>query len=391
MFGPRIEEPFLPLCRPPLTHEDIAAVTGVLRSGWLTTGPRVADLEAAFVRTTGCRHAVAVSSATAGMHLLLHGLGIGPGDEVITPSLTWVSTVNLVVLRGATPVFADVERDTAMTSARLVERCVTERTRLIVPVHFAGAALDVDDLRRVAAGCGAHLVEDAAHALGSACRDAMVGETGTAVFSLHPIKNVTTGEGGIICTADPELAGRARRLRFHGLEADAYDRETGGRTLRAEVLEPGFKYNLPDMNAALGIGQLTRLAANNARRAALAHAYAERLADIPEVLPLITPDYPMRHAWHLYVIRVDTERAGITREAFMAGLAARGIGTGLHFRAVHEQRFYRETMRVDDDRLANTIWNSARLCSLPLFPDMRETDVARVVDAIKSVLRRSAR
>ena len=138
----------------------------------------------------------------------MHALGIGPGDEVITPSLTWVSTVNLIVLRGATPVFADVERDTAMTSARLVERCVTERTRLIIPVHFAGAALDLDDLRRVAAGCGAHLVEDAAHALGSACRDSMVGETGTAVFSLHPTKNVTTGEGGVICTADPELAGR---------------------------------------------------------------------------------------------------------------------------------------------------------------------------------------
>ena len=391
MLDPRIEEPFLPLCKPSLTQEDIAAVTGVLRSGWLTTGPRVADLEAAFARTTGCRHAVAVSSATAGMHLLLHALGIGPGDEVITPSLTWVSTVNLIVLRGATPVFVDVERDTLMTNARLVKRCVTERTRLIVPVHFAGSALDLDGLRRVAAECGAHLVEDAAHALGSACRDSPVGGTGTAVFSLHPIKNVTTGEGGVICTADPELAGRARRLRFHGLEADACDRETGGRTPRAEVLEPGFKCNLPDMNAALGLGQLARLAANNARRAALAHAYAERLTDIPEVLPLNTPDYPVRHAWHLYVIRIDTERAGITRDAFMAGLAARGIGTGLHFRAVHEQRFYRETMRVDDDLLPNTVWNSGRLCSLPLYPDMRETDVARVVDAIKSVLRRSVR
>ena len=391
MFGPRLKEPFLPLCRPSLTQEDIAAVTEVLRSGWLTTGPRVAALEAAFARTTGCRHAVAVSSATAGMHLLLHALGIGPGDEVITPSLTWVSTVNLVVLRGATPVFADVERDTLMTSARLVERCVTERTRLIVPVHFAGAALDLDDLRRVAAGCGAHLVEDAAHALGSACRDSVVGETGTAVFSLHPIKNVTTGEGGVVCTADSDLAGRVRRLRFHGLEADAWDRASGGRMPRAEVREPGFKYNLPDMNAALGVGQLTRLAANNARRAALAHWYSERLADIPEVLPATTPDYPMRHAWHLYVIRVDTDRVGITRDAFMAGLNARGIGTGLHFRAVHEQRFYRETMSVDDERLPNTVWNSRRLCSLPLFPDMCESDVARVADAIKSVLRRSSR
>lgn len=391
MSDPAIDEPFLPFCKPSLTPEDVAAVADVLHSRWLATGPRVAELEAAFVKATGCRHAVAVSSGTAGMHLLLHALGIGPGDEVITPSLTWVSTVNLVVLRGATPVFADVDRDTLMATPALVKPLVTKRTRLIIPVHFAGAAADLDGLRDVAAGCGAHLVEDAAHALGSTCRGSRVGCTGTAVFSLHPSKSITTGEGGMICTDDAELARRVRRLRFHGLEADAYDRRFGGRAAQAEVHEPGFKYNLPDMNAALGVGQLARLNATIERRTVLARAYAERLADVPEVLLLTSPGYPGRHAWHLYVIRIDTERAGIRRDAFMAALAGRGIGTGFHFRAVHLQRFYRETMRIDDDRLPNTAWNSRRLCSLPLYPDMRETDVARVVDAIKSVFRGKAR
>ena len=386
-----IDEPFLPLCKPSITRDDIAAVVDVLNSQWITTGPRVADLEADFARTTGGRHAVAISSATAGMHLALHALGIGPGDEVITPSITWVSTVNLVVLCGATPVFADVERDTLMTNARLVAPLISARTRLIIPVHFAGAALDLVDLREVATGCGAHLVEDAAHALGSVYRNSRIGGSGTAVFSLHPSKSITTGEGGVLCTDDAELARRVRRLRFHGLEADAFEREACGRAPQGEVREPGFKYNLPDMNAALGIGQLARLEATIARRAALAHAYTEGLADVPEVLPLGSPRYPMHHAWHLYVIRLDIERAGIARDAFMAALAARGIGTGLHFRAVHQQRFYRDTMNVADDQLPNTVWNSARLCSLPLYPDMLESDVARVVGAIKSALHRTMR
>ncbi len=378
--------PFLPLSRPAIDDRDIAAVEAVLRSGWITTGQQAARLEQGFRDRLGCRHAIALSSATAGMHLLLHALDIGPGDRVITPSMTWVSTVNLIRLRGATPVFVDVERDSLMTTAALVEPLIDARTRLIVPVHFAGAALDLDPLYELAGTHGVPLVEDAAHALGTAYRGAPVGMKGTAIFSLHPIKNITTGEGGMFCTDDDALAERIRRLKFHGLGVDAFDRETQGRAPQAEVLEPGYKYNLPDMNAALGIGQLDRLDAINQRRTELARRYLERLEGVEAVRPLVAPAWPHDHAWHLFVVRIDPARAGMDRDAFMAALKDRGIGSGLHFRAVHTQKYYREQMPVPEGVLPNTEWNSERICSLPLFPGMTLEDVDRVVDAIESIL-----
>lgn len=381
-------EQFLPLSRPSITELEIQSVVDVLRSGWITTGSRVQELEGGFRDLLGCRHAVAVSSATAAMHLALHALGLRPGDEVITPSLTWVSTVNLVTLAGAKPVFVDVDRDTLMTTAALVESRITNRTRLIVPVHFAGAALDLDPLRALARAHGIALLEDAAHALGTYYKDEAIGSRGTGIFSFHPIKNMTTGEGGMLCTDDEALAQRIRTLRFHGLGVDAFDRESGGRAPQAEVLEPGYKYNLPDMNAALGLGQLQRIGEIVRRRAALARIYAEQLADVEEVLPLGMPDYPMDHSWHLYVIRLDVERTGIGRDEFMSELKSRGIGTGLHFRAVHSQRFYRETLNGNEPDLPNTDWNSTRLCSLPLYPDMSNDDVHRVTSAIRGVLAR---
>jgi UDP-4-amino-4-deoxy-L-arabinose-oxoglutarate aminotransferase len=381
--------PFLPFSRPSITESEIAAVADVLRSGWITTGVKNAEFEQRFCEITGCRHAVALTSATAGMHLLLHALGIGPGDEVITPSMTWVSTINLILLAGATPVFVDVDRDTLMTSAELVEPLITERTRLIVPVHFAGAAVDMAPLRALAARHGIALVEDAAHALGTACRGEPVGRQGTAIFSLHPIKNITTGEGGVFCSDDAQLAERIRRLKFHGLGADAFDRETRGRAPQVEVREPGYKYNLPDMNAVLGIGQLARLETMNRRRAELAARYAMLLAGVDAIRPLGLPDYPCVHAWNLYVVRLDPERAGLDRTAFMEALKRRGIGTGLHFRAVHGQALYRDHPRCRSGALPATEWNSERICSLPLFPDMSDADVERVVHTIESVLEES--
>ena len=361
-------------------------MVSVLRSGWITTGPVTAELEQRFCETVGCQNAVALSSATAGMHLLLHALGIGPGDEVVTPSMTWVSTVNLITLAGAKPVFVDIERDTLMTSARLIEPLINARTRLIVPVHFAGAALDLDPLRALAEEHGLPLVEDAAHAVGSSYRGNPIGQRGTAIFSMHPIKNITTGEGGMFCTDDGQLAERIRQLRFHGLGVDAFDRETLGRAPQAEVLEPGFKYNLPDMNAALGVSQLSRLENINQRRAQLAAIYRQLLADVDEVTPLESPDYPFVHAWHLFIIRLDTEKARMSRDDFMTALKELGIGSGLHFRAVHTQKYYREQMPALAENLPNTEWNTARICSLPLFPDMDDADPRRVVTAIKSIL-----
>lgn len=377
---------FLPFSRPSIAEEDIAAVVEVLRSGWITTGLKAAEFERRFSEYVGCTGAVALASATAGMHLAFQALNLGPGDEVITPSMTWVSTVNLIVLAGATPVFADVDRDTLMVSPESVQSRLTARTRAIVPVHFAGAAADIDPIRPLASAGGIPIIEDAAHALGARCHGRHVGSCGTAIFSFHPIKNITTGEGGMFCSDDEELLDRIRRLKFHGLGVDAYDRRTQGRSPQAEVIEPGYKYNMTDLSAALGLSQLARVDAFNARRTELASAYRERLAEVEEIVPLRDPPYPMTHAWHLFIVRVNTGKSGPTRDEFMKQLKQKNIGTGLHFRAVHLQKYYREAMGMRPGMLPNTEWNSDRICSLPLFPDMTLDDVDDVVAAVKDVL-----
>jgi UDP-4-amino-4-deoxy-L-arabinose-oxoglutarate aminotransferase len=385
-----MRDTFLPFSRPSITEEDIAAVGDVLRSGWITTGPHAAELERRFTEITGSPGAVAVSSATGGMHLTLRALGIGPGDEVITSSLTWVSTVNLIVLSGATPVFADVDRDTLMITPETIAPCLSERTRLIVPVHFAGAPADLDGIEALARRHGAQqdvaVVWDAAHAVGTRYRGEPVGKRGTSIFSFHPIKNITTGEGGLITSDDEAFLERIRRLKFHGLGVDAFDRTVQGRSPQAEVQEPGFKYNLTDLGAVLGVRQLARLDAMNARRAELAARYRERLALMEGILPLGDPPYDHHHAWHLFVVRVDPERAGLDRDTFMTRLKAKNIGTGLHFRAVHLHRYYLEQGGTHRGMLPATEWNSDRICSLPLFPDMTSQDLDDVVTAMGEVL-----
>jgi len=380
-----VNKPFIPLSKPSISEDEIAAVADVLRSGWITTGAKNAELEQLVCDITGARYAVALTSATAGMHLLLKALDIGPGDEVITPSMTWVSTANQIELCGATPVFVEVNRDTLMVEADMIEPLITERTRLIVPVHYAGASLDLAPLRQLAEKHGIPLVEDAAHAIGTKYDGQPVGQSGTAIFSFHPIKNITTGEGGMFCTDDGKLAEKIRQLRFHGLGVDAFDRETQGRAPQAEVLTPGYKYNLPDMNAVLGIGQLKRLDDLNNRRTEIARLYTDLLSEIDEIQPLQVPDYTMTHCWHLYIIRLDIESMAIGRDGFMQALKEKQVGSGLHFRATHTQKYYREKY-TDTVVLPDTEWNSERICSLPLYPDMTDDDVYRVVDTIKQVI-----
>jgi UDP-4-amino-4-deoxy-L-arabinose-oxoglutarate aminotransferase len=377
---------FLPFSRPSISEEDIAAVADVLRSGWITTGAKNIEFEKQFNEYTGSSHAVALMSATAGMHILLKALDIGPGDEVITPSMTWVSTVNLITLAGATPVFADIDRNTMMVTADSILPCITDRTRLILPVHFAGAPLNLDPIRSIADERGIFLVEDAAHAVGTEYRGRKIGQTGTAIFSFHPIKNITTGEGGMFVSDDAALVERIRRLKFHGLGVDAYDRNTQGRSPQAEVIEPGYKYNLPDLAAVLGIRQLKRLDEFIGRRDALAQRYLEHLRSIDEIIPLEIPSGDIRHAWHLFIVRLDTDRTKISRDGFMEELKKRNIGTGLHFRAAHLQKYYRETMGFKRGLLPETEWNSDRIFSLPLFPDMTGNDVDDVVNEIKDIL-----
>ncbi len=374
---------FLPFSRPAIGDEEIAAVTQVLKSGWITTGPKNQELEQLFCQTFGCKHAIAVSSATAGMHVTLMALNIGPGDEVITPSQTWVSTINLITLLGATPVFVEVDRDTLMTDATRIAQAITPRTKAIIPVHYAGAPADLDPIYALAAQHQIMVVEDAAHAVGTRYRERWIGQQGTAIFSFHAIKNMTCAEGGLVTTDDDELAAKVRMLKFHGLGVDAFDRQMQGRKPQAEVITPGYKYNLADINAAIAVVQLHRLPELNARRTVLVARYRELLADTP-LQPLTVPDYPHLHSNHLFMVRVDAKCCGIERDAFMQALQQQEIGTGLHFRAAHTQKYYRE--KYPEVSLPDTEWNSACLCTLPLFPDMTDDDLERVVRVIHQVL-----
>ncbi|MEE4818376.1 UDP-4-amino-4-deoxy-L-arabinose aminotransferase [Pseudomonas alliivorans] len=378
-----MNQSFLPFSRPSMGDEEMAAVTRVLKSGWITTGPECQKLEEQFAERVGALHAIALSSATGAMHLTLLALGIGPGDEVITPSQTWVSTANMICLLGATPVFVDVDRNTLMVDAAHVAQAITPRTKAIVPVHYAGAALDLDPLYALASRHGIALIEDAAHAAGTEYKGRPVGARGTAIFSFHAIKNMTCAEGAMFVTDDGMLAARVRQLKFHGLGVDTYDRLTMGRKPQAEVIEPGFKYNLADLNASIALVQLQRLNAINAKRQMLASRYLERLAS-SAVLPLSQPGYAQRHAWHLFILRIDVERCGLDRDAFMKALQTHNIGSGIHFIATHLHRYYRQ--RFPDVHLPDTEWNSSRLCSIPLFPDMTLDDVERVVNAIESIV-----
>lgn len=374
---------FLPFSRPAIGDEEIKAVESVLRSGWITTGPQNHQLEQDFCENFGSKHAIAVCSATAGMHVVLMAMGIGPGDEVITPSQTWVSTINIITLLGAEPVMVDIDRDTLMVSAESVKKAITPRTKAIIPVHYAGAPCDLDALRAVADEAGIPLIEDAAHAIGTRYKDEWIGEKGTSIFSFHAIKNVTCAEGGLVVTDDDELANRVRCLKFHGLGVDAFDRQIQGRKPQAEVVEPGYKYNLSDIHAAIAVVQLSRLEEMNAKRAELVALYREKLQDSPLEM-LSVPEYPHLHANHLFMVRVDKNVCGIDRDTFMEKLKQKEIGTGLHFRAAHTQKYYRE--RYPSLSLPQSEWNSATLCSLPLFPDMSNKDVIRVVDAINEIL-----
>jgi UDP-4-amino-4-deoxy-L-arabinose-oxoglutarate aminotransferase len=383
---------FLPFSSPTIGPEEIDAVVDCLRSGWLTTGPKVARLEEAFAQWSGGQEAVAVNSATAGLHLALLTLNLAPGDEVITTSITWPSTVNNIEICGATSVLADVDKDTLQIDPYDIEKRITARTKCVIPVHFSGAPCDLGPIKDLCRSHGLSLVEDAAHAVGTRYKDRLVGaDSEVAVFSFHAVKNMTTGEGGMILCNDADRANRMRMLRAHGLSRDAWKRYAKGGTAQYEVYEPGFKYNMLDLMAAIGLHQFPRLEALNARRASLAVNYYRLLQEIPAILPLGEVPYPHHHAWHLFVVRLDLEAVAISRDHFLQALEEEKIGTGLHFPCIHLQKYYRERYGYRPGDLPQAEWNSARLFSLPLYPLLTEADQEDVVAAIHKVLKRYAR
>ncbi|MFQ5715144.1 MAG: DegT/DnrJ/EryC1/StrS family aminotransferase [Candidatus Scalinduaceae bacterium] len=381
---------FLPFSLPDIGQNEINAVVDVLSSGWITSGPKVQAFERAFAEYVGSPYALALSSCTAGLHLAMEILDLNPGDEVITTSLTWPATVNMIHLCGGIPVFVDVERNTINLDVLRVEDAITKRTRAIVPVHFAGQSCELDALREICKRRGIALIEDAAHAVGSEYKEKRIGSSDNiAVFSFHPIKNITTGEGGMITTHDEETYERLRLLRFHGVDKDAWRRYGKPEKEGYDLHLPGWKYNMTDMQAAIGLVQLKRLDKMIERREKLAVLYEDLIRDVRELTLPGKVSYPVRHAWHLYTVIVDKEKAGITRDEFMQEMKKLNIGTGLHFLAVHQLSFYRKHYPLPDDSLPETEYISERIVSLPLYSGMKESDVHDVVTAIKDILSKS--
>jgi dTDP-4-amino-4,6-dideoxygalactose transaminase len=378
---------FLPFARPALGEEEIAEVVDTLRSGWITTGPKVERFTAAFAEAVEGRFAVPVSSATAGLHVALLALGVGPGDEVITTPLTFVATLNTIVHCGAVPVLADIDAATLNVRVEELQKCVTARTKVIVPVHYVGQPADLDPILELAASRGIAVLEDAAHAVGSEYKGRKIGSfPTTSVFSFHPNKNMTTGEGGMVVTDDEAVFEKASLLKFHGMDRESWKRFAKSGSPRYDVALPGFKYNMMDIQAALGIHQLPRLPGFLAERARLAARYDRLLSGLPGlILPQRVAD-PVKHAWHLYTPLVDTDRLTIGRDRFMDELKKRNIGTGLHYSAAHEFSYYANRFGWRPDDFPEAHFVSERIVSLPLFPGLTDADQDDAVAAIREVL-----
>lgn len=377
---------FLPFALPEVGQAEIDEVVDTLRSGWITTGPKVAAFERAFVEFLGGGEALAVNSATAGLHLVLEALGLGPGDEVLVPVHTFTATAEVVCYLGATPVFVDVEPTTLTIDPERASAAITGHTRAMLPVHYAGLAADMAPLLAAADRHGLKVVEDAAHALPTTYRERLIGTLATeaTVFSFYATKTVATGEGGMVATRSTALARRIRTMRLHGIDRDVYDRYQGkGAGWRYDVVAPGFKYNLTDIAAALGLHQLARAETMRARRAAIAATYDAALERLPLRLPAHARPGDI-HAWHLYAIRLEEPAR---RNQFIESMRERGIGCSVHYRPLHLLSFWRERygLRPEDFPVSTDAFG--RLVSLPIYSKMTQADVARVIEAVHDALR----
>lgn len=378
-----MSEEFLPFSKPTISQEAIDDVVTCLRSGWLATGPRVTEFTQSLKTYFQAPHVLPLMSATAGLHFALMSMGVEPEDEVITTPLTFAATLNAIVLCGCKPVLVDIDPLTLNMDINRIEDAITERTRVILPVHFAGLPLDLDPLYELAGKYSLRVLEDAAHAMGSEYKGKVIGSFGdTQVFSFHPTKNMTTGEGGCVVTRDQQLAEQIERLRFHGIDRQAWNRYGKAGSQDYEVVLPGYKANMMDIQAAIGLHQLNDLQSFLLRRNELAARYQEALSDWPQwVLPR-QPNYDHFHSWHIYTPLINEAVAQMDRNEFMEAMKERNIGTGLHYRAVHLYPYYRKVFgfNLGDFPIAEDICE--RIVSLPLFPSMTDGDHDRVLDVM---------
>ena len=382
--GTPIRREFLPIAVPDIGARERELVMEALDSGWITTGPRTFELAKRVAELAGARHAIAVNSATGALHLALEALGIGPGDEVITTPYTFAATVNVIEHVRARPVLVDVEADTLCIDPRLVERAITPRTKVILSVDYAGHPCDYDALRALARPHHIRIVDDAAHALGAASHGRRVGSAALAdvtAFSFYATKNLTTGEGGAAVTDDETLAERIRLLSLHGMSRDAWKRYGATGSWFYEITAPGWKYNLSDLLASIGVAQLERFEASQRRRGEIAARYTAAFAPVPEVrTPVTRPG--TTHAWHLYLIALELERLRIDRARFIEELRAENIGTSVHFIPIHLHPHWRDTLGLPDGALPVAEDAFRRAITLPLFAKMTDRDVDDVVAAV---------
>lgn len=385
-----MSEEFLPFSRPSISRAAIDEVVACLESGWITTGPRVAQFTENLKTYLGAPFVLPLASATAGLHLTLLALDLQPGDEIITTPLTFAATLNTIVLAGAKPILVDIDPRTLNMDLNQLEDAITEKTRVIMPVHFAGLPVDLDYIYEIAEKYGLRVVEDAAHAIGTEYKNQRIGSFGdTQVFSFHPNKNMTTGEGGCVATRDPQLAKRIELLRFHGIDREAWNRFSKSGSQDYEIVLPGYKYNMMDIQAAIGLHQLAELESFIARRSELAERYQEVLADWSQWTLPGAPDFPHRHAWHLYTPLINADAAGMNRDEFMQKMKEKNIGTGLHYHAVHLYPYYRERFGFAEGDFPHAEDAGKRIVSLPLFPAMTDAQQDRVIDVMYSIFNKN--
>jgi dTDP-4-amino-4,6-dideoxygalactose transaminase len=380
---------FLPYCRPSVDHADIYAVVDALNNGWLTTGPKVAQFEAAFAERSGVKHAIALNSCTAGLHLAMIALGIGPGDEIVMPSLTFVAGALCALHVGAKPVFCDVDPKTLCASAETIAAVTTERTRLIISMGFAGRPAGIESILAFADSRGIPVIEDAALNAGTLDNGAWAGaRSKAAVYSFYATKNINTAEGGMFLTNDDELARKVRALSLHGMTRDAWRRYQQGGTWRYDIVVEGHKYNMPDISAALGIMQLARLDAMQIRRMELARYYISALRELPGLTPAATAGMRStdRHSWAFFPILVDRAELGVSRDEIIELLASENIGTSVHYIPTHHFTLFRDYEHGD---LSTTDAIFEQIMSLPLYPSMSLSDVDDVLIALKRSVMRS--
>lgn len=380
---------FLPFAKPWIGEDAVADVADSIRSGWLAMGPKTVRFEKNFGKYVGSDLPLSVNSATAGLHLALMALGIKEGDEVITTPMTFASTVNVIMLTGAKPVFVDIDRNTFNIDAERIEAAITSATKVIMPVHFAGMPCDMDRIEMIAEKHGLHIVEDAAHALGAAYKGRKIGaDRGKgclAVFSFHPTKNITTGEGGMVCTGDRDVAELIAVLRQSGMSKNAWNRYSAKGNSHYDILRPGLKYTMTDIQSAIGDSQLKSLDAFNARRREIAARYDCELAGVKGLILPSPALWEHTHSRHIYTLLINAEELGFTRNDFMLSMKERNIGTALHYQALHLYTCFGGATGLSRGSLPEAEFVSDRIVSIPLFPSMTDQDVDDVIEAIYEI------